>query len=142
MEEFTVKIHDGSEMRDGAKGERDISHENLLLFVRLAVQFVGLYKATRHGDVGVMQCVMDLLGPEFLGAKQHKYAWELFEVGCGFKKEWSRELQNVVKWNWVINVTGDRGIFLLWMSTWKSWSEELRLVVMILVQGSRFAEYG
>lgn len=132
MEEFAVKIHKGlvswesamegvlsqldfkrvKEMREGTSEERDICHENLLLFTRLGVQFVGLYKATRRGKVGVVQSVMDSLGPQFLGAKQHKYAWELFEVGCGFKKEWTKELQHIVKWNWVINVSGRPGHFL------------------------------
>ena len=82
-------------MREEEEDKRDVVLENMLLFVRLGIQFIGMYEAMRRGDVGVMQGVLDCLTAQFIGGDHHKYATELMEISCGFKAEWSEELCRV-----------------------------------------------
>lgn len=82
-------------MREEEEDKRDVVLENMLLFVRLGIQFIGMYDAMRRGDVGVMQGVLDCLTAQFIGGDHHKYATELMEISCGFKAEWSEELCRV-----------------------------------------------
>jgi hypothetical protein len=46
---------------------------------------------------------------QFIGAGQHKYAHELMEVQCGFKAEYSANLQQIVMRNWLLNPSGKPG---------------------------------
>ena len=82
-------------MREEEEDKRDVVLENMLLFIRLGIQFIGMYDAMRRGDVGVMQRILDCLTAQFIGGDHHKYATELMDISCGFKAEWSEELCRV-----------------------------------------------
>ncbi|KAF8432292.1 hypothetical protein BGX38DRAFT_1276825 [Terfezia claveryi] len=92
--------------------EYDRVFENILLFTRQELEFQAYYKATRLGDVGAMEYLLQFLGPQFLGSNHSKYANALMEIRVGMAAEWSEELKEVVRANWVINPWGKRGKFL------------------------------
>ena len=90
-----VMFNGVDQLRSERAEDRDVVLENMLLFVRLGVQFVGMYEAMRRGDVGVMERVLDCLTSQFIGGEHHQYATELMDISCGFKAEWSAELWQV-----------------------------------------------
>ncbi|KAF8454015.1 hypothetical protein BGX38DRAFT_1296301 [Terfezia claveryi] len=53
--------------RGRPEAERDEIFENILLFARQEMEFRAYYKATRMGDVGAMEYILQLWGPQFLG---------------------------------------------------------------------------
>lgn len=88
---------------------RDRVLENILLFARRELEFRAYYKAIRHGDVGAMELLLQLWGPQFLCGSGNKYGAEILDIRCGMLSEWSKELKQVVRRNWVINPRGRSG---------------------------------
>ncbi|KAF8457345.1 hypothetical protein BDZ91DRAFT_800597 [Kalaharituber pfeilii] len=89
--------------------ERDVILENLLLFTRQALEFRAYYKSMRGGDVGAMQLMLELWGPQFIGNRQMNYGDALMDIRVGMEAEWSEELKKIVRANWVINPWGQTG---------------------------------
>ncbi|RPB20180.1 hypothetical protein L211DRAFT_895066 [Terfezia boudieri ATCC MYA-4762] len=77
-----------SNLRDEEEDSRDRVYENLLLFVRMELEFRCFYKAIREADVGIMELVLQLWAPQFLGGGGTKYGPELVELRCGMLCEW------------------------------------------------------
>ena len=66
---------------------RDRVYENLLLFGRMELEFCYFYKAIREGDVGIMEAILQLWGPQILGGGGTKYGPELINIRCGMHCE-------------------------------------------------------
>lgn len=88
---------------------RDRARENILLFLRMELEFRAFYRAKRDGDVGVMELILQLWGPQFLAGGGSKYGPELMDIRCGMVCEWTEELREIVRRNWVINPRGRSG---------------------------------
>ena len=88
------------------ESKRDRVHENILLFSRQELEFRAFYTSMRKGDVGAMELLLQIWCPQFLAGQQTKYGNELFDIRCGMLAEWSKELKQVVRSNWVINPWG------------------------------------
>lgn len=99
-------------MRQRSDNERDRVLENVLLFVRQELEFRAFYSSMRHGDVGAMEFILQLWGPQCLAGNQVKYGHELLDIRCGMLADWSEELQDVIRANWVVNPWGKKTKFL------------------------------
>ncbi|KAF8424262.1 hypothetical protein BGX38DRAFT_1279448 [Terfezia claveryi] len=71
-----------SNLRDEEEDSRDHVYENLLLFMRIELEFRCFYKAIREADVGIIELVLQLWAPQFLGGGGTKYRPELVELRC------------------------------------------------------------
>jgi hypothetical protein len=91
---------------------RDIVLENLVLFVRQGLELKAFYKSVRAGDVGIMEFIMELWGPQFVGGKLNNYGDALMDIRVGMEAEWAPELKTIIRQNWVINPWGKSGKFL------------------------------
>ncbi|KAF8451632.1 hypothetical protein BGX38DRAFT_1141968 [Terfezia claveryi] len=99
-----------SELRDGEEEKRDKVHENILLFVRMELEFRAFYKAILESDIGFMELILQIWGPQFLGSSNaSKYGPELIDIRCGMLGEWNDQLKQIIRRNWVINPRGRRG---------------------------------
>lgn len=94
------------------EGDRDIVLENLVLFVRQGLELNAFYKSVRGGDVGIMEFIMQLWGPQFIGGKLNNYRDALMDIRVGMEAEWAPELKTIIRQNWVINTWGKSGKFL------------------------------
>lgn len=98
------------DLHDGKEDERDKVHENILLFVRMELEFRAFYKAIRGSNVGFMELILQIWGPEFLGSSNaSKYGPELMDIRCGMLGEWNNQLKEIMRQNWIINPHGRRG---------------------------------
>lgn len=98
-------------LRDSGK-PRDFVRENSLLFLQHYLMVREYGEACVYGDIGRVKDLLDIWTLCFLGGKHYKYAIEMLEIQCGFQKEWTPELQEVVLQNWLVNPTGVAGHFL------------------------------
>lgn len=101
-------------MRSQPQEKRDMILENILLFVRTSWEVRAFYKSLRGGDVGAVEHIMQIWGPQFIGARQMNYGDALMDIRVGMVEggEWDERLKKIVKANWVINPWGRSGKFL------------------------------
>lgn len=101
-------------MRSEPQEKRDMVLENILLFVRTSWEARAFYKSLRGGDVGAIEHIMQIWGPQFVGARQMNYADALMDIRVGMVEdgELDERLKKIVKANWVINPWGRSGKFL------------------------------
>ncbi|RPB23674.1 hypothetical protein L211DRAFT_880930 [Terfezia boudieri ATCC MYA-4762] len=94
VESLTEKLSYGyvANCRRRQERERDKVLENILLFARQELEFRAFYMSMRHGDVGAMELVLQLWGPQCLAGNQVKYGHELLDIRCGMLADWSQEL--------------------------------------------------
>lgn len=112
FEQLSVKLEYAYVSSLQEKEERDIVYENVLLFIRHALEVRSFYKAMRRGDVGAMELIFQLWGPQFVGSRQSNYGDALTDIRVGMCCEWEDVLKRIVKSNWVINPWGKSGKFL------------------------------
>lgn len=94
------------------KSVRDIVFENGLLSLRHNLWVHSFHQGVAEGDIGKVKDLLDIWPPCFLRSKHYKYTIEMLEIQCGFKAEWSMELQEVVLRNWLVNPPGLANHFL------------------------------
>ncbi|RPB21215.1 hypothetical protein L211DRAFT_851587 [Terfezia boudieri ATCC MYA-4762] len=105
VEGFSEKLNYGyvANLRRRPEAERDRVLENILLFARQELEFRAFYTSMHHGDVGAMELILQLWGPQCLAGNQTKYGHELLDIRCGMLADWSEELKNIIRSNWVIS---------------------------------------
>lgn len=69
------------------------------------------YKSMRRGDVGAMEYVLQLWGPQFVGARKSNYGDTCMDIRAGMLCEWDEQLKRIVHTNWVITPWGRSGKF-------------------------------
>lgn len=98
--------------KDKDDKDRDRVLENILLFVRQELEFRAFYTSMRSGDVGAMELILQVWGPQCLAGNQVKYGHEMLDIRCGMLADWSPELRDVIRSNWVVNPWGKNSKFL------------------------------
>jgi hypothetical protein len=98
--------------RQQKEEERDVVYENMLLRMRHAVFPRELYNAVREGDTGKIELLLELLCPQFIGARQDRYATEILEHLCGVQIEYHGTLKTLIHRNWLINPSNQKGKFV------------------------------
>ncbi|KAF8418705.1 hypothetical protein EV426DRAFT_577421 [Tirmania nivea] len=84
-----------------SKDDQDIIHENILLFVRSALEIRSYYKSMCTRDVTAMEAIMQLWTPQFIGARLMNYGDALMDIRVGMAdgREWHEYLKQIVRYN-------------------------------------------
>ncbi|KAI0054820.1 hypothetical protein BV25DRAFT_1816482 [Artomyces pyxidatus] len=82
---------------------------NSILRMRDSMLHMEFQYAIADGDIGRAMDIMSVWTFTFTGCGKNKYANEMLELTCNFEFEYSKDLQNVIKDNWLVNLTGIDG---------------------------------
>jgi hypothetical protein len=106
--EFVKKSTQAKWIRERSLKDRDLIHENFLIFMRDAMIYLDLAKAIGDGATGRLLRISEILTPWFHGNNKFKYAQELLEFQVTRLAEWTPAAEYLYKNNCLLSINGDR----------------------------------